>query len=417
MKSVNLKPNWHFNEMLNLQSFVKRTGIQTTAFFILILFIACSGFESQIKPCVVGAARIGEYLPLLKNKRVGLVVNQTSMIDTVHLVDLLRANGVDIRAIYAPEHGYKGNVERGQDISSTSDSVTGIPVYSIYGATRKPTPEFLKDVDVVIFDIQDVGCRFYTVFGTMHYVMEACAENGKKVIIMDRPNPLGYYVDGPVLKPGFTSFIGMHQVPVVHGMTAGEYALMINGEGWLKDSVKCDMKVIELENYTHATKYQLPVVPSPNLPDMKSVYLYPIVCFFEGAEVNEGRGTYKPFQQFGAPYFIPHDHSYVPVSIPVLSLHPKFEGQTCFGYDLSGTELTELQKIEKVRLNYLIEFYQESNLKESFFTDFFENLAGSDTLRKQIIAGQTEEQIRKSWEVDLIRYKEMRKKYLLYKEQ
>ncbi|MDP3432063.1 MAG: DUF1343 domain-containing protein [Bacteroidota bacterium] len=387
-------------------------------FFMTIVFSACNSATKNIDDhaVIVGAARTEVYLPMLKDKKVGLVVNQTSVVDSVHLVDLLLANGVDIRAIYAPEHGYKGNVERGIDISHSSDTVTGIPVYSIYGATRKPTPEFLKDVDVVIFDIQDVGCRFYTVFGTMHYVMEACAENGKKVLIMDRPNPLGYYVDGSVLKPGFNSFIGMHEVPVVHGLTAGEYAGMINGEGWLKDSVKCDMEVIGLENYTHATKYQLPVAPSPNLPDMKSVYLYPTVCYFEGTEVNEGRGTYKPFQQFGAPYFTPKDHSYVPVSIPVLSLHPRFEGQTCYGYDLSGIELSELQKIEQVRLNYLIEFYQKSELRDSFFTDFFVNLAGSDTLRKQIIAGQTEEQIRKSWEPDLTQFKEMRKKYLLYKE-
>jgi uncharacterized protein YbbC (DUF1343 family) len=402
--------------MKNLKPNQITLSLIVSLFLIVAMFVACNASDRTIdkKVVIVGADRTEVYLPLLKDKRVGLVVNQTSLVDTVHLVDLLMARGVDIRAIYAPEHGYKGNVERGVDISHTTDTFTGIPVYSIYGATRKPTPEFLHDVDVVIFDIQDVGCRFYTVFGTMHYVMEACAENGKKVLIMDRPNPLGYYVDGQVLKPGFESFIGMHEVPVVHGMTAGEYATMINGEGWLEGGIKCDMVVVGMENYTHATKYQLPVAPSPNLPDMKSVYLYPTVCFFEGTEVNEGRGTYKPFQQFGAPYYTPRDHSYTPVSIPVLSLQPRFEGQTCYGYDLSEIELPELQKIEKVRINYLIEFYQKSEMGDSFFTNFFINLAGSDTLRKQIIAGHSEEMIRESWEPDLSKFREMRKKYLIY---
>jgi uncharacterized protein YbbC (DUF1343 family) len=268
----------------------------------------------------------------------------------------------------------------------------------------------------MVFDIQDIGVRFFTVVSTMHNVMEACAENNIPVIILDRPNPLGYYVDGPVMQAEFTNFIGMHMVPVVHGLTLGEFATMINGEGWLKDSVKCELEVVEIKNYTHATKYQLPVVPSPNLPDMKSIYLYPSICFFEGAEVNEGRGTWKPFQQFGTPWYKPQDHAYVPISIPVLALHPKFENDTCYGYDLSSLSLEELQEIEQIQLNYLIEFYQKSPDKEHFFTAFFENLAGSDTLRKQIIAGHTEEQIRESWKADLELYKQMRKNYLLYAE-
>ncbi len=381
-----------------------------------LLLSACQPETKTIgeNKIVIGAARTDAYLPLLRDKRVGVVVNQTSMVDSVHLVDFLLSKQVSITAIYAPEHGYKGTVERGEYIESSVDSVTGLPVFSIYGRTRKPNPEMLKGIDVMVFDIQDIGVRFFTVISTMSNVMEACAENGIKVIILDRPNPLGYYVDGPVMKPEFSNFIGLHQVPVVHGMTLGEYARMVNGEGWLKDSVKCELEVITVENYTHDTKYQLPVVPSPNLPDMKSVYLYPMVCFFEGAEVNEGRGTYKPFQQFGTPWFTPRDHAYVPVSIPVLSLHPKFENDTCYGYDLSVKTLAELQEINQVRLNYLIEFYQKSTQKELFFTDFFENLAGSDTLRKQIIAGQTEEQIRESWQPELGQYKEMRKKYLLY---
>ncbi|MEL7585234.1 MAG: DUF1343 domain-containing protein [Prolixibacteraceae bacterium] len=384
--------------------------------FISALFSNCHSENkiSNSSELILGASRTESYLPLLNGKRVGLVVNQTSVVDSVHLVDFLLSKSVNITAIYAPEHGYKGTVERGEYIESSVDSVTGIPVFSIYGRTRKPTPEMLEGIDVMVFDIQDIGVRFFTVVSTMSNVMEACAENGIKVIVLDRPNPLGYYVDGPVMKPEFSNFIGLHQVPVVHGMTLGEYALMVNGEGWLKDSVKCELEVITVENYTHDTKYQLPVIPSPNLPDMKSIYLYPIVCFFEGAEVNEGRGTWKPFQQFGTPWFTPQDHAYVPVSIPVLSLHPKFENDTCYGYDFSGKTIAELQEIKQVRLNYLIEFYQKSDQKELFFTDFFENLAGSDTLRKQIIAGQTEEQIRESWQSELERYKEMRKKYLLY---
>lgn len=387
-------------------------------FLIAIHFAACNPGHKANTPenLILGASRTGLYFPLLKDKRVGVVVNQTSVIDSVHLVDFLISQNMNVAAIYAPEHRYKGKVERGEYIESSTDSVTGLPVFSIYGRLRKPTPEILKGIDVMVFDIQDVGVRFFTVVSTLSNVMEACAENNIPVIILDRPNPLGYYVDGPVMNAEFCNFIGMHKVPVVHGMTLGEYALMINGEGWLNDSVKCNLTVVELKNYTHATKYQLPVAPSPNLPDMKSVYLYPSVCFFEGAEVNEGRGTYKPFQQFGTPWYTPRQHSFIPVSIPVLSLHPKFENQICYGYDLSGTPIEELQEIKQLQLNYLIEFYRKSDQKELFFNDFFENLAGSDTLRRQIIAGQTEEQIRESWKTDLDHFKEMRKKYLLYKE-
>ncbi len=392
--------------------------LMSIIFVLLYLFeTGCTRNAKHLKSeVIVGAERSEIYLPLLANKRVGLVVNQTSVVDSVHLIDFLFTRGVDIEAIYAPEHGYKGNVERGEHFDSATDPDTGIPVFSIYGKNRKPGPDMLKGIDVIVFDIQDVGVRFYTYISTLNKIMEACAENGIKVIVLDRPNPLGYYVDGPVLSPDFESFVGLNPVPVVHGMTMGEYAMMVNGQGWLKDSVLCDLEVIRMENYTHATKYQLPIPPSPNLADMKSVYLYPSICLFEGANVNEGRGTLKPFQQFGAPYFTPHDFSYVPKSIPVLSLHPKFENETCYGFDLSGMTLSELQDMQQIQLKYIIEFYQKCNNKELFFNDFFDKLAGSDALRKQIIEGQSEEQIRAGWQEDLNNYKKMRKKYLLYKE-
>ena len=391
-----------------------------TSCLILLAYVLTSGCSSStehLTPEVkVGAERSEIYLPLLENKNVGLVINQTSVVDSVHLIDYLFEKGVNIKAIYAPEHGYKGNVERGEHFDGTTDPGTGIPVFSIYGTNRKPSPEMLEGIDVVVFDIQDVGVRFFTFISTLNMVMEACAENGIKVIVLDRPNPLGYYVDGPVLDPQFQSFVGLNPIPVIHGMTVGEYAKMVNGEGWLKDSIQCDMEVVKMENYTHATKYQLPVLPSPNLADMKSIYLYPSICLFEGANVNEGRGTYKPFQQFGAPYYTPKDFSYVPKSIPVLALHPKFEGETCYGYDLSGMTISELQDIKQLEIKYLIDFYNKSNDKENFFTSFFDKLAGTDQLRLQIIEGKTEEQIRASWQEDLEKYKLMRKNYLLYDE-
>lgn len=391
------------------------------AFIALVFtYIFSSGCNNETKETrsdvIVGAERIKTYLPILKNKNIGLVVNQTSMVDTVHLIDFLYSKDINLKAIYAPEHGYKGNVEAGKHFNSTTDPNTGVPVFSIYGKNRKPTPEMLKGIDIIIFDIQDVGVRFFTYISTLNYVMEACAENNIKVVVFDRPNPLGYYVDGPVLKPEYRSFIGMKPIPVVHGLTVGEYAMMSNGEGWLKNRMKCELEVIKMENYTHATRYQLPIFPSPNLPDMKSIYLYPSICLFEGIKANEGRGTDHPFQQFGAPYYSPQNFSYVPKSIPGKSLHPKFEGKTCYGYDLSKTPLEELQNINQIQLKYVIDFYNKCDDKEHFFTNFFEKLAGNDELRKQITEGKTEAEIRASWQDDLNKYKEMREKYLLYED-
>jgi len=392
--------------------------LSLTSCLILLAYILTSGCNSSTEhsepKLKVGAERSEIYLPLLAGKKVGLVVNQSSMVDSVHLINFLVSKGVDVKGIYAPEHGYKGNVERGEHVDGTTDPETGIPVYSLYGKNQKPSPEILKDIDVMVFDMQDVGVRFFTYIYTMTRVMEASAENGIKVLVLDRPNPIGYYVDGPMLKPGFESGIGLYPIPVVHGLTVGEFAMMVNGERWLKDGIQCDIEVIKIENYTHETKYQLPVFPSPNLAEMKSIYLYPSICLFEGANVNEGRGTYKPFQQFGAPYYTPQDFSYVPKSIPVLALHPKFEGETCYGYDLSRTPIAELQNIKQLEIKYVIDFYNKSNNKANFFTPFFDRLAGTDQLRKQIIEGQSEAQIRASWQKDLDEFKLIRKNYLLY---
>lgn len=373
--------------------------------------------EPSITNLRVGAEVFDDYLPMLENKRVGLVVNQTSVVGNTHLVDTLLALQVNVKAIFAPEHGYKGKVERGQDIDNSVDKDLGIPVISIYGQKKKPNPEDLKNIDVMIFDMQDVGVRFFTYISTMHYVMEACAENRVNLIVLDRPNPLGYYIDGPVLDTAFRSFIGMHPVPVIHGMTIGEYAQMINGEEWLKDRVKCSLHVVKVENYNHQIKYELPVSPSPNLPNMKSIHLYPSICLFEGAEVNEGRGTDTPFQVFGNPVFEPRLYSYTPVSKPGYSLHPKFEGQICYGYNLSDTSLEILQNITQLELKYVIEFYQKYPDKEKFFNaDFFDLLAGGSNLREQIISGTSIAEIRKSWKPGVENFKIIRQKYLLYNE-
>lgn len=387
---------------------------------VLSLFMTaiCCQAKCQIPQGEIrtGAAQLDAYLPILGTKNIGLVVNQTTTVGKTHLVDTLLSRGVKIKAIYAPEHGYRGTTERGKTVENQVDEATGIPIHSIYGSKKKPSPEILKGIDVMIFDMQDVGARFFTYISTLHYIMEACAENKIKLIVLDRPNPLGHYVDGPILKPSSSSFIGMHTIPIVHGMTIGEYAQMINGEGWLKNGVQCELQVIKVENYTHQTHYHIDIPPSPNLPDMTSIYLYPTVCLFEGTKVSEGRGTMKPFQQFGTPDFTPQQHSFVPQVIPSMSSDPKFEGQTCYGYDLSGQSLEELQAIREIDLSYLLEFYQKEKDKAKFFEKSFDLLAGSDQLRKQIIAGKTEEEIRASWQEGLEQFKEIRKQYLLYEE-
>lgn len=362
------------------------------------------------------ASNFESYVPDLEGKSVGMVVNQTTMVGNSHLVDTLLSQGVSIKAIYAPEHGYRGTTERGKTVDNQVDEQTGIKIYSIYGSKKKPSSGILKGIDVMIFDMQDVGARFFTYISSLHYVMEACAENNIKVLILDRPNPIGHYVDGPVLEQSFSSFIGMHRIPIAHGMTIGEYGQMINGEGWLKNSVKCELEVVKVKDYDHQKHYLMEIPPSPNLPDMKSIYLYPSICLFEGSRVSEGRGTMKPFQQFGTPEFTPQNHSFVPSPIPSMSSDPKFDGQTCYGYDLSQMSLSELQAIDQVEIKYLLEFYQKDPHKDKFFEKSFNLLAGSDQLQKQIKNGWTEQQIRDSWQDDLNAFKEKRKKYLLYQE-
>lgn len=363
---------------------------------------------------ITGAAQYELYLPLLKGKKVGLVVNQTSMVGKEHLVDFLQKRQVKIKAIFAPEHGFRGDHSAGEKVKSTIDKTTKLPVYSLYGSYKKPNEAQLKELDVVIFDIQDVGARFYTYISTLHYVMEACAEQHKLLIILDRPNPNGYYVDGMVLDTAFRSFVGMHPVPVVHGCTIGEYAQMINGEGWLKGKIKCEIKVIKVKDYHHQSVYVLPVKPSPNLPNMSSIYLYPSLCFFEGTLISVGRGTQHPFELVGRPYSKIGSDTFTPRNLPGIAEHPPFEDKLCKGFDLRtyGSDIAPFQK--KINLYWLIEMYKNDLNQAQFFNNFFDKLAGTDKLRNQIIVGMSEEDIRKTWQEDLKKYKKMRNRYLLY---
>jgi uncharacterized protein YbbC (DUF1343 family) len=363
----------------------------------------------------LGAERTEFYLPLLQGKAVGIVANQTSLVGQTHLVDTLLSLGVNVKCAFAPEHGFRGNASAGEKITDSKDPQTGLPIISLYGSNYKPSAEQLKGLDVVVFDIQDVGARFYTYISTMSYMMEACAENKIPMIILDRPNPNGHYVDGPVLKKEFSSFVGLHEIPVVHGMTVGEYAQMVNGEGWLKDAVKCELKVVEMENYLRSAPYELPVAPSPNLPNQKAIYLYPSLCYFEGTVVSEGRGTDKPFQQFGYPKMPNGNTSFTPKTIKGVANSPKFEGKECAGVDLSTFAEDSLRALSKLNLEWLVSAYQNYPEKEKFFDKkFFDLLAGSSELREQIVAGKTADEIRETWQTELIEFKMKRKKYLLY---
>ncbi len=379
------------------------------------------GFESNIATrdstsIITGAERVAFYHPLLKDKKVALVVNQTSIVKDKHLVDTLLKLGVNIQVIFAPEHGIRGKADAGEIISDTKDSKTGLPVISLYGKKKKPLAEDLRNVDVILFDIQDVGVRFYTYISTLHYVMEACAENNLPLILLDRPNPNAYFVDGPMLDPAYKSFIGMHPVPVVYGMTIGEYAQMINGEGWLTNKATCKLTVIDCKNYTHDSYYELPVKPSPNLPNIRSVLLYPSTCFFEGTTLSLGRGTENQFQVIGHPK-IKSEYSFTPMPNEGAK-DPPLNGQKCYGTDLSNVTTGSIIQSKKIDLSYLLEYYKKmTDLNEKFFLDnnFIDKLAGSDQLRKQILAGKNEQEIKETWKPGLLAFHKIRAKYLINK--
>lgn len=367
-------------------------------------------------PVTVGASRLSDYLPSLKNKRVAIVGNQTSMVQHTHLVDTLISLGVSIDKIFCPEHGFRGEAEAGAKISSSIDTKTGIPIVSLYGNNKKPTKDNLKGIQLVIFDIQDVGARFYTYLSTLHYVMEACAELNVPLLLLDRPNPNGFFIDGPVLKPNCKSFVGMHPVPISYGMTIGEYAKMINGEKWLNNGVQCNLEIVECENYTHETRYTLPVPPSPNLPTNRAIYLYPTLCLFEGTPFSIGRGTDRPFEMVGHPDNPLGDFLFTPKVIPGKSDNPPCLGKQCRGFLLSDFSNEFLKKENAIHLYWIIDLYHKFPDKKNFFTPFFDKLAGDKSVKEMIMNGKTEEDIRKTWQLELDDFKKIRAKYLLYSE-
>ncbi|CAM1358669.1 conserved exported hypothetical protein [Tenacibaculum sediminilitoris] len=406
-----------------------------SAFLVFSFFIgSCAQQQKSTKKTVekeqaqtikTGADRIDQYLPLLKNKNIAIVANQTSVLKVLqraevapnimgaeivqhHLVDYLHNyDRINVQKVFAPEHGFRGKADAGEAIADGKDVKTGIPIISLYGKNKKPSPEQLKGIDVVVFDIQDVGARFYTYISTLHYVMEACAELGIQVILLDRPNPNGHYIDGPVLEPEHKSFVGMHPVPVVYGMTIGEYGQMINGEKWLANGIQCDLTVILLENYTHQSTYSLPIKPSPNLPNDISINLYPSLCFFEGTNVSAGRGTNKQFQIYGSPFLEKSDFSFTPQPNEGAK-HPKHKEKICFGEDLSASE-----SLVSLNLSWLVKAYQQSP-KKDFFNTFFTKLAGTKKLRQQIEEGLSEKEIKASWQLGLENFKKVREQYLIY---
>ena len=370
---------------------------------------------------LTGADQTELWLPLIKGKYISCVVNQTSVIGKTHLVDSILSTGVNVVNIFAPEHGFRGTEDAGATILNSKDTKTGLQVISLYGSNKKPQWNDIADAEIIIFDIQDVGARFYTYISTLHYVMEACAENKKQLIILDRPNPNGFYVDGPVLEKEFSSFVGMHPVPIVHGMTIGEYAQMINGEKWLANGVQCDLKVIPCKNYDHKKYYEVKIPPSPNLKSMKAIYLYPTLCLFEGTNVSVGRGTDNPFELFGSPYlekYFKNNITFTPITKPG-SKTPPFMNQQCYGFEYSKMDLLLIRKgisEQGLGLTDLITSYRSFSEKDKFFlpNNFFNKLAGNDELMQQLKAGLSVGEIQLSWQDDLMALKEIRKKYLLY---
>jgi uncharacterized protein YbbC (DUF1343 family) len=404
-------------------------------FILVIMQSGIAGLVcAQVRP---GAERLSTYLPLLKGKKVGVFANHTSLVGQSHLVDTLKSCGINIVTIFAPEHGFRGDADAGEKVGNSTDPKTGLPIVSLYGSKRRPTPAELAALDVVVFDVQDVGVRFYTYISSLEEFMNAAFEAGKPFLLLDRPNPNGFYVDGPVLEPAFKSFVGMQPVPVVYGMTIGEYAQMLIGEKWLSAKANAyaqhmqntepsadtpfHFMVVKCENYTHLSYYTLPVAPSPNLPNMQSVLLYPSTCFFEGTNLSLGRGTSKPFQVYGHPAINPTLFSFTPKSVTGAK-NPPLLNQTCYGRDLSGIKI-DITKPEwqKIQLSYLMDAYQLYPDKATFFLKpdknnqyFFNKLAGNAMLMEQLKAGTDEATIRKSWEPGLIAFKQVRKKYLLY---
>ena len=374
---------------------------------LIFLLIATVSLAQNIK---TGAENFEKYLPLLKGKNIGIVTNQTSIVDQkTHLVDFLLSKNVKIKTIFAPEHGFRGTADAGEHLNDEIDAKTGLQIVSLYGKNSKPKPEQLQGIDIVVFDIQDVGSRFYTFISTLHIVMEACAENNIPIIVLDRPNPVGSIVDGPILEKEFASFVGMDAIPILHGMTFGEYAKMLNGEKWLENGVQCKLTVIECKNYKREMPYHLPVKPSPNLPNDQSINLYASLCLFEGTNVSMGRGTETQFQIYGSPYLPKSDFVFTPKP-NFGAKEPTYNGVLCYGEDL-----TQYPKLDKIELKWLIKAYNTTSDKSRFFNKFFTRLAGTKKLQEQIEAGVSEEEIRNSWKEGLENFKKMRAKYLIYK--
>jgi uncharacterized protein YbbC (DUF1343 family) len=404
-------------------------------FSLVLMVVAYSSFNQRdnirstsvtndpiAKGIITGADQTDKYLSYLKGKRIGILGNKTSIIGNKHMVDSLQALGINIVKVFGPEHGFRGNASAGVKVANEIDSATKIPIISLYGPKRKPTKEDLANVDLMVYDIQDVGCRFYTYINVLADVMEACAENGKELLILDRPNPNGYFVDGPVLDMKLKSGIGKFPIPITHGMTIAEFAQMINGEGWLPNGLKCKLKIIPVANYTHDMEYTLPVPPSPNLNTPQSILLYPTTCIFEGTILNYGRGTYFPFTVVGAPELKgKYEFSFTPVSIKGMSETPLYMNQVCYGLDLRNYDMEKLRKEKRIQIQWIKEMYKAYPHKEKFF-DYKQSKeignvdfrTGDARFREQIINDVPDEEIRKSWEPGLSNYKKMREKYLIY---
>ena len=428
----------------NFNGMISNSIFKNTVLFLVLLMVSCgvsvksieerkkkkeAAMDNTSSEIKTGAENYNSYLPLLKDKKVGIVTNQTGRIivtsfynaskdpngcakaikrDTLSVVDFLLDQRINIQKIFAPEHGFRGTADAGEHLDDGKDTKTGLPIISLYGDNKKPKTVQLADIDVMVFDLQDVGARFYTYISSLHYIMEACAENNIQLLVLDRPNPNGGIVDGPILESEFTSFVGMHPIPMLHGMTIGEYAKMINGEKWLKNDIQCKLTVIPCLNYKREMAYSLPVKPSPNLPNDQAINLYASLCLFEGTNISVGRGTEKQFQIFGSPFLPKGDFSFTPVP-NFGAKEPVYKNQLCYGDDL-----TTIEKVNKLELKWLIKAYNSTVEKSKFFNSFFTKLAGTKKLQQQIELGISEEKIRKSWDKGLIEFKEMREKYLIY---